>query len=440
MLIADQLLCYWNHYAAFGFCGRTLLRIALVNTNRYLQPPVIPLGLEYIAHYIEKEGYEGKVIDLAFAERPEEVLRKELGSFDPGVVGFSVRNNDTALYPDPVFFLDEVAAFISAAREACDAEIIAGGSALMVGPSEVAQYLGCDCAVFGPGEKALPLLLQRLEKGERLPRLFNGWLTGLDPDEVPARARWLDYSPYLEDRGVTGFETQLGCTFGCAFCIEASLPRQARGIEAIVCELRSLVAMGYTRMHLCDCEFNQDMEFCKVLLRRLCEEDMPLSWSPYMKPLPCDAELLRLIAGSGARCITLSVDSRSLYSGVYDLPALGDFIKGAKAEGIRVCVDLLVGFPDEGLEEIRGLIEFLKRERPDTVGINSWMRLYKYTELGRQIMAERPAKGRIEGNDPDCLKPVFYNWLDEDACNSLIGGDPIFRIEGRERLSNYERL
>jgi|GEM_PF-2733011 hypothetical protein len=32
------------------------MRVALVNPNRYLEPPVIPLGLEYLARYLDRGG------------------------------------------------------------------------------------------------------------------------------------------------------------------------------------------------------------------------------------------------------------------------------------------------------------------------------------------------------------------------------------------------
>jgi len=416
------------------------LRVALINTNRYLEPPVIPLAIEYLAHYLDREGHEIKVIDLAFSERPEDMLRNELGSFDPHLAGFTIRNTDTCLYPDSVFFLDEAADIMSACRDVCDAKLVIGGSALHAGPAEVAEYVDCDCAVVGPGEKALPLLLELLANGAALPRLFNGWSTGLDASEVPVRGRWLDYSPYLEERGVAGFESQLGCLGKCSFCIEAGLPWKPRHPDAVVEELRRLAELGCRDLHLCDCEFNQDIEFCKSLLRRIASADLDIEWSPYMKVLPYDAELFRLIAEAGVRTITLSIDSQSLASGEYDLPAVAGFIREARANGIKLAADVLLGFPREELEELKGIIDFFKRERPDTVGVHSWIRLFKYSAIGREIMTKPPGKGRIEGSDPDYLQPVFYNWLDNGACESLIDGDPLFRIEGMERFSNYERL
>jgi hypothetical protein len=416
------------------------LRVALVNTNRYLEPPVIPVGLEYLAHYLEREGHHVEVIDLAFSEHPSRDLRERLVFFQPRAVGFTLRNLDTCLYHDSIFFLDEAAEMVSVCRETCEAWVIIGGTALLAGPREVAEYLSCDYAVYGPGEKALPWLLDRICQGMSPPRLVNGWDFSFDRDEVPARGRFVDYTPYLKERGVAGFATQTGCRGECSFCLEARLPWRSRHPLAVVEELASLRRAGCTELHLCDCEFNQDLETAKVLLVEMAGAGLGLNWSLYMKPLPHDRALFRMLAGSGAVTVTLSVDSHSLRRGAYRLADLRSFVELAHDEGIRVAVDFLTGFPGETLHEVRGVIDFLKAIDPDTVGVNAWIRAYKYTALGRSLRERPPAVGVMEGDDPDCLRPVYYHWMSAEQCRALIGDDPRFRIEGLERRSNYERL
>jgi hypothetical protein len=416
------------------------LRVALINPNRYLEPPVIPLGIEYLAHYLERDGHQLKVIDLAFAADPEAALVAELHSFDPQVAGFSLRNLDTSLYYDNVFLLEGSAQLISACRRACGARVVVGGSALLAGPREVADYLGSDFAVFGPGELAFPALLRDLERGAPPPRLLDGWRYSFDRDEVPARGRWLDYSPYLEQRGVAGFATQTGCFGACEFCIEAHLPWKPRTPRAVVEELAALRAQGLSDLHLCDCEFNQDLDTAKELLRLMGEAGLGITWSLYMKPLPHDAKLFHMLAGSGAAAVTLSVDSGSLRDGAYGFEDLRSFITLARQEGMKVAVDLLVGFPGEGPEELRPVFELFKRVRPDTVGVSAWIRIFKYTKMGAGMRAGPPPQGTLEGEDPEYIRPTYYNRLSLEDCRELMGGDPLFRIEGLERRSNYERL
>ncbi len=416
------------------------MRVALVNPNRYLEPPVIPLGIEHLAHYLEREGHEVRVVDLAFTGDPRAVLAAELSSCGPHLVGFSLRNLDTSLFHDDQFFLDEAAELVSLAREACGAPVVVGGTALLAGPREVAEYVGADCAVFGPGERALPALLRYLREGARLPRLVDGWEHSFDRGEVPARGRFVDYAPYLAERGLAGFATQTGCLGTCDFCLEAGLPWRTRESRAVAGELSSLRETGCRELHLCDCEFNQDLDTCKELLQAVIAEGLGLSWSLYMKPLPHDEGLFRLLAESGASSITLSVDSRSLLSGCYGLLDVQSCIELARRQGIRVAVDLLLGFPGERDAELRDLIDFFRGERPDTVGVNAWIRIYKYTALGRSVRREPPRVGNITGNDPDFIRPVYYHWLTVEDLREMIGDDPLFRIEGLERRSNYERL
>ncbi|MEW6554646.1 MAG: cobalamin-dependent protein [Actinomycetota bacterium] len=416
------------------------MRVALVNPNRYVEPPVIPVGVEYLAHYLEREGHEVGVIDLTFADDPEAALGEALQGFDPHVAGFSLRNVDTSLYFDNAFLLDTSAALIAACRRECEAMVVVGGSALLAGPREVMEYVDGDYAVHGPGERALPALLRDLERGASPPRLLDGWSHSFDAAEVPARGRWVDYAPYLAGRGVAGFATQVGCMGRCSFCIEAGLPWKPRSPMAVVEELAVLRAQGCTELHLCDCEFNQDLDTAKEMLRQMEEAGLGLSWSLYMKPLPHDAKLFRMLAASGAASLTLSVDSASLAAGAYGLADLGSFIALARGEGIGVAVDLLVGFPAETLQGLRPLFDFFREAEPDTVGVSAGIRVFKYTELGKAMRERAPSEGSLEGGDPDFIRPAYFNLLSLEDCRELVGGDPLFRIEGLERRSNYERL
>lgn len=416
------------------------MRVALVNPNRYLEPPVIPLGIEYVAYYLDREGHEVEVVDLAFSPDPLGRLREDLDAFDPHVVGISLRNVDSSLYYDNLFFLEEAVELVATCRASCEARVVAGGSALLAGPREVADFVGCDYAVYGPGERALPALLSYLERGADPPRIVNGWDYSFSRDEVPERGRWVDYSPYLRERGLAGFASQYGCRGECSFCLEAGLPWRPRSPEAVTGEIALLGEKGCCELHLCDCEFNQDMETAKELLRGMAERNPGVSWSLYMKPLPHDEGLFRMLARAGAESLTLSVNSRSLYRGAYGLMDIQSFVELAARQGLKVAVDLLVGFPEEDRERLRDVFDFFRAVRPDTVGVSFRMRVFKYTELGMSLRSAPPPRGELEGEDPDFIRPVYYGWLSLDECRELMGDDPLFRIEGLERRSNYERL
>jgi hypothetical protein len=60
--------------------------------------------------------------------------------------------------------------------------------------------------------------------------------------------------------------------------------------------------------------------------------------------------------------------------------------------------------------------------------------------MGRRWREGRLEGAEVEGEDPDCLRPVYYRGMEPDVLRSLLGDDPLFRVEGEERRSNYERL
>ena len=42
------------------------MKILLINPNKYLNPPVMPLGLEYLAGAVIEAGHDVDLLDLCF--------------------------------------------------------------------------------------------------------------------------------------------------------------------------------------------------------------------------------------------------------------------------------------------------------------------------------------------------------------------------------------
>src|SRR4030043_848297 len=83
-------------------------KVLLVNPNRYLSPPVPPIGLEYVAACLEKKGHKAEIIDLCFSKDLYKDIDDSVISFKPDLVGLTVRNVDTVLYHTNEFFLDDI--------------------------------------------------------------------------------------------------------------------------------------------------------------------------------------------------------------------------------------------------------------------------------------------------------------------------------------------
>ncbi|HLA39619.1 MAG TPA: cobalamin-dependent protein, partial [Candidatus Glassbacteria bacterium] len=188
------------------------MKILLVNTNRYTNPPVPPIALEYLAAALERCGHEPLIVDLCFAADPMAALTAAVEDFRPQVAGVTIRNIDTAICRNNVFFLDEVAGYVGR-LEALGVPVIEGGAGFSFAPREILRFTGGSWGIAGPGEEALPRFLDRL-RAEKIPRgeIIDGWSAPFDPElAVSGRGRQVDYAKYLQNSGIAGFETQIGC-------------------------------------------------------------------------------------------------------------------------------------------------------------------------------------------------------------------------------------
>ncbi|MDA8078817.1 MAG: cobalamin B12-binding domain-containing protein [Nitrospiraceae bacterium] len=141
------------------------MRILLVNPNRYVIPPVPPIGLEHVAGTLDRIGHESELLDLCFSEKPERDIHVAISSFRPDIVGVTVRNVDTVLYQTNEFFLEDIRRMIHDIKERSGLSVIIGGTGVSTNPAGVLEYLGADYAVEGPAEDAVRDLLHAVAGG-----------------------------------------------------------------------------------------------------------------------------------------------------------------------------------------------------------------------------------------------------------------------------------
>lgn len=415
------------------------MNILLINSNRYRTPPVPPLSLEHIAASIGESHHTCNVLDLCFSESPIPDIDTAMSRFSPDIVGITIRNIDTVIYLNNVFFLDEVKSFIDQIKKH-DVPVILGGVGYSFIPENNLAYLGGDWGISGPGEQAIVSLLDTIDSGNAPEKgtVLNGWEYGFDPDLRVPRGEVIDYSPYIADRGLAGFETQKGCYGNCPYCMEARGAVMFRNPKRIVEELHDLASKGVTTFHLCDTAFNQDLDHCNAVLDEMIEHGPDISWALYLKSEPYSDELFRKLKQCGASMVTLS-----LPTGPNGLDHAAEQVRLARRHGLKMAVDLLMGFPGQTVESVTRTIERLREIQPETVGIMSTIRLYPHLPVTKQIISSKQHRenifGETDGN-PDFIRPVFYEWLSADMLRDIIGDDPLFKIEGFERTSNYERI
>jgi radical SAM superfamily enzyme YgiQ (UPF0313 family) len=420
------------------------MKVALVNTNRYRSPPVIPVGLEYLITPLERRGFEVALCDLTFAEDPETTLTSFLDAERPGVIGVTVRNIDNVLFHHNDFFLDEIARLIDIAHGCSGAPTIAGGTSTLCSVAGLKEYLGVDCLVAGPGERAFGDTVEALSAGTPLPGLVDGWKAGIIPDLVHSRGRYIDYRPYLEGGNPAGLEFRKGCDWGCGFCVERKRPVLPREVEAVAAELKALAAAGVERFFFCDSEVNLDVDQTKDLFKAIADAATGLRWSGYFRPLPFDGEMARLAAASGCGDLTLSMNSWDLSKadGAYGMEEVGEFLGLCDKAGIKVAVDLLVGYPGEDISSVERAIAMLAKLGPETVAVNEFIRLYENTPVAALSLSSDNIDrvvGETRGN-PSMLKPVYFSGVERRWLSDRISAESNFVLADAERTVNYLRV
>jgi len=414
------------------------MKVLLVNPNRYKSPPVPPIGLEYLASSLEAKSHDAGILDLCFSEFPYNDIDNAVASFKPDVAGITVRNVDTVLYHTNEFFLDEIKDIVNHIKSRHGLEVIIGGTGVSSNPSGILEYLNADYAIAGPAEDTIHKVLCTVRSPGNKEKVFRGRYAG-----GISRCRsssLIDYSKYCDSGGIIGFETHKGCSSSCVYCLEANTQISFKAVEGIVKEIKSFLDTGYNHFHLCDSEFNENLEYSIELCSALKKSRLDIRWALYMKPANFSRTLFKLLKDAGVYLITLTVDSWKkcpVYWSDYE-----KFIFGAKAHGIKVAVDFLTGFPYETDENLREYFDILRRPLPDGIGVNTYIRLYKALQITDIILKDSKLKRYLSGNIDDIsfVRPVFYNHINTDRLSQLIDGDPLFRIEGLEKGVNYGRL
>jgi hypothetical protein len=413
-------------------------KVLLVNPNRYESPPVPPIGLEYIAACLEEKGHRAEIIDICFSEDLYKDIDDAVISFKPDILGITVRNVDTVLYHTNEFFLDEIRDIVNQVKSRHGLKVIIGGTGISTGPEGILEYLDADFAIAGPAEDNIHEVLNKIQGKESKKKIFQGkYIASTSCCRRPAM---VDYKKYYEAGGIAGFETHKGCTSSCVYCLEAKSKVSFKNIENVISEIKSFVDIGYNHFHLCDSEFNESLEYSVELCTALKKSGMDIKWAVYMKPGNYNKKLFRLLKDTGVYIITLTVDSwhknHSYWSGIEK------FISDAKSSGLKLAVDFLTGFPYEDADKLVWSLDLFRRCKPDSVGVNTYIRLYKSLMITNIILKDRKLRENLLGNTDDrtFLKPVFYNHINTDKLKQLINGDTLFRIEGIEKGVNYTRV
>jgi anaerobic magnesium-protoporphyrin IX monomethyl ester cyclase len=350
------------------------------NTNQ-VNPPI---GLGYLAAYLERAGYHVDILDLANRQISTDTLIAFIKRRNPILVGISAL---TAYY----MRMKELAITLRAALK--DLILVLGG----VHPSSLPQHAIQECdanfIVIGEGEQTLLELTKALESREsdysRIKGITyrqDGIVMTTDPreliediDSLPMPA-WHKINPnkypknphgvllkYLE---VAPIVSSRGCPFTCMYCASCQFWGQRirfRSVKSVVDEIQYLhETYGIREIHFWDDNItlkrDHIINLCKEIIRRGLNK-IAFSAPNGVRVDTLDETILRWMKAAGFYSMTFAVESGSGRV-LREMKKRIDLVKILKNTviahelGFMINSFFIIGFPGDTKESITKTIQY----------------------------------------------------------------------------------
>ncbi|MBN1355285.1 cobalamin-dependent protein [bacterium] len=394
---------------------RTLLLQAPLGRR---EQPIYPLGIATLAACIQDVG-PVRLADPNLPESPpvEPVVRE----FEPDVIGVSIRNIDSQMKRDLVYYYRYLKDYLKGIRSlAPNARIILGGSGFSLFPREIMTgNPGVDAGVILEAENTLRSYLLNPGHPESTPGIYyrhNGRIrfSGNPPfpdlDHLPLPGYdLLDPKPY-EPGGGVGIQTKRGCPLTCAYCTYPHLNGRyyrLRPVPEIIRELEELDRYGVHEVTFVDGLFNLPRDRTVEILEAVRARGIKLKWRGWFTEIGFDSGFAELCRQTGCSEFSFSPDGFSRNT----LKALGKSIvpedihnvleTARSVPGIRVAFNFFWNPPDQTLGTFVRMLWFTVK-----------CRLFKGKNVGGIIFGNP----RIEPHTPLWQRAVDDGIIDPSTC------------------------
>jgi len=363
----------------------------IVGTFFNLPGKEIPLSLCSLAAYLKQQGWRCGILDLDFHNQISPLLEEQIRALRPGVLGISAYTTNIAR-----------AARVAGIAKGVDPAIvtvIGGFHASALPARTMEEFPDFDLLVAGEGERTMDAWMRARRQGQG-PQGINGlaWraddgrlvmesprplIEDLDSLPFPDRSL-LPVTEYIPDPGnyfrlpTTGILYSRGCPFQCAYCSKAVFGNRIRyRSEAnFLAEVRELTERyGIRDFRLEDEGPTLNTAKMVSLCRAILSAGLHITWNCFSRVDTVDEDALRAMRDAGCYHVTYGVESslpetlRRINKKI-DLNQAVEIVRTTMRLGIECKVNFILGFPWEGLEDVRSVVRFAKALSPDLATFN----------------------------------------------------------------------
>lgn len=379
-----------------------------------------PLGLAYLAAVLERSGYEVKIIDCLIEgidsrqKMNDQLVR--VGMSDDEIVEALVRSEPDLVGVSVAYSCQlHSAVHVNSLIKGIDRNIItvAGGNHVTAAPKSIGNNT-FDWIVFGEGEYRLLNLVEAINSSDTR-KLVPGTICASDAahsdyantrikfiqdlDSIPfPQYRSLPLEKYWRARGGSRFFTMIttrGCPFNCVFCsVHNVMGRKIRyrSVENVLNEVAFLKQeFNVEQLYFEDDNFTFNINRAKEILGGIIQKDfgVEIIFRNGIRADRVDPELLKLMKRAGVKDVRFSPESGSqetldrIIKKNLKLEDCEKAVRMAKDAGIKVTCFLVIGFPEETMQDIMQTVQYghkLKKLGADFIWV-SCATPYPGTEL-----------------------------------------------------------
>jgi B12 binding domain len=407
-----------------------MMRILLIATNRHkhlmgrMNAQPLPIGLAYIAGYLDQTRHTVKMLDLMFSEDNYlEEVERAVRAFQPELVGISIRNLSNHSYLDPQWQLPITKAVIERLRATTKAPIVCGGPAFSLLPKECFAYVAPDLGIAGDAGETFAELVDRLEGGEPsyidLPGIVYRQRGQIICNEAsrqsqfsqPPRLDDLDMTKYRQAGFGIGVLTKLGGFYypsaQSGVQTEDGAWRVIRPVAEVVQEVKDLEArFDLRKIFFIDNCFNIPLAHAKALCQALIEAHLKVHWNTVLAPYGCDTELVQLMKQAGCALVLMVGMGGDSHAGTTldeSLQQLLNTYRLCETGGLHYTISQTFGEPGETRETVERKVAFLRSLKPAMANIRIGVSILPGTAVAVRALEE----GLI-ADEAELIQPTFY--------------------------------
>ena len=413
-----------------------------------------PLGIAYLVTFLKSYGIEAEICDLNMeifcsadmkmrnkwdtqdfefwaSGKAVEMLEGRMEDFCDRIISFGAQIVGFSATFASVSFLNRLFSMIRS-RPQDDLLILVGGggASYKEGRSLFRKDL-IDFFITGEGEYPLLCLLKDMQKGnsvntgpdymawkddpgDRAVSLKGARMKGIDDIPFPTFEEF-DMGLYTQ-KDLVPLISSRGCINQCVFCCDSPLkkPYRFRNPEKVAEE----ICCHVTRYEFNDLLINGNLDFLDRFCDLLIDMDLSVAWGGQaMARSGMDAGLLKKMRRAGCGGLTFGIESCS--DNVLGLMRKGSNTQIAretlirvKEAGMRVEINLIVGFPGETEADVDKTVYFIRENASYIDKINSLnvctigpgMHIYDHLE---------------EYNIDGSMIRDWYSWFTKDMSNNI---------------------